>query len=117
MGSNKGYGFEWDPVGKRTRRAYRAYYERKYGEVPEGLELDHLCRVTMCVNPDHLEAVTHVVNTRRGMAGAYLRERTHCKNGHELSGDNLLMQGNRRRCRACKRGWTAKYRAAKVSTG
>lgn len=54
--------------GRASRRtlAHRLYYERARGPVPEGLELDHLCRVPACVNPDHLEPVTHVENIRRG---------------------------------------------------
>lgn len=46
--------------------AHRLYYERAYGPVPEGLQLDHLCRVPLCVNPEHLEPVTSAENTRRG---------------------------------------------------
>lgn len=60
----------WQGYGKMTYRgkngsAHIFYWKAKYGEVPEGKELDHLCRVTACVNPDHLEAVTHRENTRR----------------------------------------------------
>ena len=43
------------------------FYERKHGPIPEGLELDHLCRLRCCVNPDHTEPVTHTVNVRRGL--------------------------------------------------
>lgn len=49
-----------------TRFVYKQKYVDKYGLVPEGLQLDHLCSVRRCVNPDHLEAVTGLVNTRRG---------------------------------------------------
>jgi hypothetical protein len=49
--------------------AHVIYYEQAKGRVPEGLELDHLCRVRRCVNPDHLEAVTHAENVRRGAMG------------------------------------------------
>jgi hypothetical protein len=49
--------------------AHRAYYERHKGPISEGLEIDHLCRVKACCNPDHLEAVTRAVNQRRGNAG------------------------------------------------
>lgn len=55
-----GYG----KAGKRS--AHRASYERYIGPVPEGLELDHLCGVRACINPAHLEPVTHLVNARRG---------------------------------------------------
>lgn len=59
-----GYGHFW--LNGRTQRAHVYYYEQKYGPVPNGLELDHLCRQRRCCNPDHVEAVTHVVNARRG---------------------------------------------------
>ncbi|MEJ7786912.1 MAG: HNH endonuclease signature motif containing protein [Solirubrobacteraceae bacterium] len=49
-----------------SRRAHRVYWERENGEVPEGLDLDHLCKQTDCVNPEHLEPVTHQENMRRG---------------------------------------------------
>jgi hypothetical protein len=52
----------------RYVRAHRHYYERYRGPIPEGMVLDHLCRNTLCVNPDHLEAVTQIENVRRGDA-------------------------------------------------
>lgn len=60
-GIHHGYGILASGI-----RAHRAYYEARYGPIPGGLELDHLCRVKTCVNPDHLEAVTHAENVRRG---------------------------------------------------
>jgi len=54
-----------DDRGRRSTGAHVMTWERKNGPVPEGLELDHLCRVRNCVNPDHLEPVTRTVNQRR----------------------------------------------------
>ena len=54
--------------------AHRVYYERHVGPVPEGLELDHLCRNPGCVNPEHLEPVTHAENIRRGYQAKRERE-------------------------------------------
>lgn len=53
-------------IDGQTYQAHRAYYEQAKGDIPEGLVLDHLCRHTTCVNPDHLEPVTQKVNVRRG---------------------------------------------------
>lgn len=62
--SRSGYGVVW--TGTRTARAHRVYYEKQYGSVPAGTELGHRCRVPGCVNPEHLEAVSHAENCRRG---------------------------------------------------
>ena len=62
----KGYGQL--RVGGRLRRAPRVYYEREFGTIPEGLQIDHLCENKACVNPHHLEAVTGTVNIRRSPA-------------------------------------------------
>ena len=60
----KGYGLSG--MGKRSRYVHIELYIQKFGEIPEPLQLDHLCRVPACVNPDHLEPVTSAENTRRG---------------------------------------------------
>jgi HNH endonuclease len=64
-------------------RAHRASWEALVGPIPDGLEIDHLCRVRRCVNPEHLEPVPHRVNALRGMAPAVVVHRTGiCRNGH-----------------------------------
>jgi hypothetical protein len=68
--SGRGYGIFGEGTGESYRKIYahRRAYEASKGEIPEGLEIDHLCRVHACVNPEHLEAVTHAENVRRGYA-------------------------------------------------
>ena len=86
--------------------AHVVFYVALVGPIPAGLELDHLCRNTLCVNPEHLEPVTHAVNVRRGMArqnGAFWRERTHCANGHAFTQENTRLRYGTRLCRACDR--------------
>lgn len=92
-----GYGFYRVPGTRRNRKAHRYFYEEVYGPVPGGLELDHLCRNTRCVNPDHLEPVTHVENRRRA-------RRANCLRGHPLSGPNLYVSpSGERECKECTR--------------
>lgn len=104
-----GYGRFWD--GTRVVNAHRWAYEALFGPIPVGLVLDHLCRVTRCVRPSHLEAVTESENVRRGSGAAFWRDKTHCPKGHPYAGDNLrILPGSGARvCRTCER---ARVRAA-----
>lgn len=91
------------------RSAHRTLYTWLRGPIPDGLQLDHLCRVRHCVNPDHLEPVTCLTNVRRGAQAT----KTHCANGHLLSGDNLYTRPShpgRRECRACRRAQQERLR-------
>lgn len=90
-----------------TIGAHRFVFERFRGPIPSGLCIDHLCRVTSCVNPDHLEAVTHRVNILRGVgASAQNIRKTACKRGHPLAALGAASkQGSRghRHCPECHR--------------
>jgi hypothetical protein len=79
---------------------HRHSYRLHFGPIPAGLELDHLCRNRGCFNPDHLEAVTHAENMRRGYWGA----KTHCPQGHEYTAENTIINSvdGGRMCRECK---------------
>lgn len=101
-GSNSGKGYGWFKDGKGTL-AHRYSYEHFVGPIPEGLTIDHLCRVRRCVNPDHLEAVTLRENLMRGISpAAQCYRRTSCKYGHEYNETNTQFLDNGWRiCRPC----------------
>jgi hypothetical protein len=87
-----------------SQLAHRASYSKIRGAISEGMELDHLCRIRCCVNPNHLEEVTHAENVRRGDAAKRNREKTHCPRGHAYTSDNIyLVKGKWRDCRECQR--------------
>jgi hypothetical protein len=98
-------GYGMFGVGSKVLRAHRVSYEMANGPVPPGLEIDHLCRNKKCVNPSHLEAVTHLENVRR-----YFRTITSCKWGHEYTPENTYIKPNgSRNCRECNRTRSREY--------
>lgn len=112
-----GYGrVSWE---RRNRKAYRIVWTLLRGPIPSGLEPDHQCRVRLCVNPDHLELVTHAVNVARGHLGQTLRlkfsaPRT-CPQNHPIVGRNLIVSTTKaghpnRKCRACANAAAARSR-------
>jgi hypothetical protein len=86
----------------RTNYAHRLIYARATGSMPR-LELDHLCRVPSCVNPAHLEPVTHRTNQLRSPLMEAERNKRFCVNGHDRTGRNEVHYSGRRFCRECLR--------------
>jgi len=106
--ARNGYGY----LSFRGTRwlAHRISYEAHVGVIPEGLDLDHLCRNRSCVNPVHLEPVTRKVNLGRSSligrgAGKHQSAKTHCPQGHEYTPENTrqMKQRKGRICRECDR--------------
>ena len=116
----KGYG-RWIWNGRHTM-AHRVVYELLVGPIPDGLQSDHLCRNTSCVNPDHMEIVTLQENLRRQFragsgGGAINAAKTHCKHGHAFTADNIVRSAakpNKRVCKTCRREHERRRKAARL---
>lgn len=110
--NSKGYPSTGNGRGS-SMLAHRAAYEALRGPIPDGMTIDHLCRVKLCLNPDHLEVVTRAENSRRGNFDID----THCPRGHELTPENVYERIKphgqlRRECRMCRREKAAQRAAA-----
>jgi hypothetical protein len=89
--------------------AHRFSYELDGNVIPDGFDVDHLCRNRSCVNPDHLEAVSHRENLLRGeTTTARNAAKTHCPQGHLFAGENLYQRNGIRMCRQCRKETAAR---------
>lgn len=105
--NRKGYG-TWRRDGRNTY-VHRVAYELLIGPIPDGFEVHHKCCNRSCVNPAHLQLVTHDENIR--LIGR--SERTHCVHGHELTPENTAYNRGRRVCRECRNTATRKINERK----
>lgn len=118
---SKGYGMVWH--NDKYIRAHRVVYLALKGPIPEGLILDHLCRVKCCVNPDHMEVVTNRMNVLRGVNPVAVNSRkTGCVNGHPYTAATLRIdRDGSRRCMICRKAKDrirrAKYKALSAEAG
>lgn len=103
------YGYLW--FNNKSHYAHRFFYEQIHGQIPKGKVLDHICKNTLCVNPEHLRPVSASFNMLRNEI-----EKTHCKYGHLLSGNNLIIikKGGYRRCKICDLRRGKKYRSERA---
>lgn len=109
----KQYGtFKYD--GK-TVKAYRWIYEYCLDRIPDNMTIDHLCSNPSCVNPLHLKIASIRDNVLRGNCPpAKNARKSHCKNGHEFTEDNLVGNGSKRRCRICHNDYMKRRRSDKI---
>ncbi len=98
---SKGYGHIYAGPGAGVARCHRVTYQHYVGPIPDGLDIDHLCRNRKCSNPAHLEAVTRRVNLLRGEGPAAANARKlHCDQGHQF---DKIDPTRGRYCSVCKR--------------
>ena len=111
--TNKG-GYALIYRDNKTQLAHRAIYKLIFGDIPDGMQLDHLCRNRNCIKPAHLEVVTPKENTMRGIGLASINsKKTECLRGHSLAGCYISKNG-KRHCRYCNQIRKKQYRLARA---
>ncbi len=113
IASTNSQGYGHINISGRIIASHRWAYEHFIGNIPRGLELDHLCRNILCVNPSHCRAVTHKVNILCGNSPAAINTtKTHCPHGHPYNKENtfFIKYNGGRRCRICMRNAWRIYR-------
>lgn len=112
QGSRSPGGYGQVRVDRKLKSVHRVIYELLVSPIPEGLDLDHLCRNRACCNPNHLEPVTRSENLRRGLTGKFepgkgvgdrQKAKTHCPQGHPYDEGNTHHYKSQRYCRTCSR--------------
>ncbi len=111
-GHVKKSGYTMFTIGRVPDYAHRIMFRMVGGELVDGLELDHRCRNPGCVNPAHLEQVTHKENMRR----SYNAIKTHCMRGHEFTPENTRRYAGGRRCRLCASAYQQEWKAQRRQT-
>lgn len=98
-----GDGYGQIKIDGHQCKPHRIAYELLVGPIPEGMHIDHLCRIPTCVRPEHLEAVSQRVNILRGIGATACHARqTHCKRGHAFDEANTYIWRSSRICRKCR---------------
>lgn len=110
--SGHGMSCKKPKFGINSALVHRIFYETMVEHIPQGMEIDHLCRNPPCCNPSHMQVVTSKENFLRGNNPCAINSRkTHCPKGHELIPENLTQRKNgRRECKECLRLRSQKYR-------
>lgn len=111
---NEPTGYSRTMHDRKRMMTHRAVYEILVGPIPDGLQLDHLCRNRACINPEHLEPVTIEQNLLRSnlTIASQNKSKTHCLNGHEFTEQNTYIWSGRptsRGCKQCRNQATIKY--------
>lgn len=116
--NNKGGGYCQFSINNKSIYTHRFMFEYYYGELDSSLVIDHLCKNSRCVNPNHLEQVTQKQNCNRGLVGSNMSTKTHCPQGHEYTEENTYSYKSKqglfsRHCRICNLDHQREYEKRK----